>query len=261
MVRRSTLGAALPALAFAVNALAAPEASFPDVAAEPRSPVPVTPTQEHQGAAQSHAEGPGSGAVPTPSPPAAPWTPSSSTRGQVDIGGRAGVTDAFGATPYKAYNGGALVGGEVLVHLSSAVRVGGFLESTWQLLPNGDGGSGSGPNFSETRFGARGQWHARPDRVVDPWLGLSLGAIHGGTCFCGEPTHSRWAMEIGGDVGLDFHLGRYLAVGPLLSIDTPLFDHPSPIPDWGGSVREPRFPTSLALFLPMLHVVITNLGS
>ncbi|HEX7671416.1 MAG TPA: hypothetical protein VF395_17605 [Polyangiaceae bacterium] len=172
----------------------------------------------------------------------APESPFALGDGCVDIAAQLGLPSAS-----EPYNSASLEAGLAIgLRLLPALRVGAYLDSLEYLYLGGDGK----PDFTLIRFGARAEGHARPDRVVDPWLGVAVGALHGNTFAHQQgPGESRWAMDVEGDLGLDFHVDEHVAVGPVVSVIQPLADQHSGI--------VPPFPTSYAIPLPSVRLTIT----
>ena len=59
--------------------------------------------------------------------------------------------------------------------------------------------------FSAVRFGASTELHARPKGVVDPWLGVGVGVF--------VTTEAGAGIDFSADAGVDFHIGRHVAIG------------------------------------------------
>jgi len=125
---------------------------------------------------------------------------------------------------------GVLYGPEANYHLTPAWRVGAYFELV-ALEGGGDAVFYNEAYFSACRFGARGQWHSRPEHVVDPWVGVSLGPFvttnlpvmpawaHDPNA---EPIPGRWGADIGLEAGLDFHLGSVFTIGAVYVVVFPV---------------------------------------
>jgi hypothetical protein len=95
--------------------------------------------------------------------------------------------------------------------------------------------------FQAYRFGIRGQWHARPTRTIDPWLGASFGPFV--TTDLQLLDHSggvagRWGVDLGVDAGIDFHVGVF-TFGPVFTLVVPFGPTAQPGPETDPSPATP----------------------
>jgi hypothetical protein len=119
------------------------------------------------------------------------------------------------------------------------------------LFTDGDDRENLTPLF---RFGARVQWHSRPARVVDPWVGFSIGSLLGTAYnnFSPETKTTEIGADVGVDLGLDFRLGTHVMVGPLVSVVAPFWRHSS-----AGNLGNPPFPVMASVPFPLLRLAAT----
>jgi hypothetical protein len=173
------------------------------------------------------------------------YTQTDSTQ-YVNVGLRGGVISA------PSFGFGPLIGGALHYHVSPAWRVGTYFE--WVELKSGssDRQVHYEEFFQAYRFGARGEWHVRPEVVVDPWVGLALGA------FTREDpdsvdkmrTGGRWGIDVEFDGGLDFHIGRVFTVGILFVLVVPF-----------GAVRYKEDSTALGAYFSYPLLPLLRLGA
>jgi hypothetical protein len=138
----------------------------------------------------------------------------------------AAVRGGFLASTGFGVSYGALFGVELDHRVTPAWRAGAYLERA-SVHSGGDTEYYHGERFEAVRFGARGQWHARPEKVIDPWLGASVGAFYTTDALfsdsaAGDLFPGRWGADVGFDAGLDFHIGRIFTIGGVIMVVIPL---------------------------------------
>jgi len=151
---------------------------------------------------------------------AAPARAQDEPRKHVDAAARFGV---IGSTGFLGF--GVLFGAEAAYIITPPWRMGGYFEWAGVQTPSSDRAIIYDEHFEAYRFGVRGQWHARPARAVDPWIGASFGPFVTTDLelfrkYGANVTAGRWGVDIGFDAGIDFHLGIF-TFGPVFMLVVP----------------------------------------
>lgn len=148
----------------------------------------------------------------------------SETRSEADPPQRFDASIRGGLVASDGFSGssGGVLGGEFGYRLTSAWRVGGYLGFATVKSTIGDTAFYDHEYYEALRFGARGEWHARPTAVVDPWLGASAGAFDTVHLIDPDVEAGLWGVDIGADAGLDFHIGSTFTAGLLFAVAIPL---------------------------------------
>jgi len=150
---------------------------------------------------------------------------------------------------------GFLLGAEADHRILPSVRVGAYFELVALESPSSDQVINNEAYFEAYRFGVRGQWHIRPDRLLDPWIGATMGAfVTTGLPVLSdpvaEPVPGRWGGDVGLETGLDFHLGPVFTVGPVFMMVVPF-----------GPVKQKADSTSAGVYYSVPYLPLLRLGA
>ena len=144
------------------------------------------------------------------------------------------------------------------VQVNPWLRLGGRILSADTSVPFEEGGEETG-HHSSWHLEARAEGHLRSSSIIDPWMGLGLGPYR--TVFHLPPTHSGayrslqqsapcqggcWGFEATADLGVDFHLGSVVSLGPFVSARVPF-----------SAQKTPEDKAALYLLLPSLRLTVT----
>ena len=132
------------------------------------------------------------------------------TEPTVDVALRGGLVSS---TNFDVAAGG-LLDGEVGYRLTPAWRSAAYMG--WATVRS-TSSADSTQQFEAVRFGARGAWHMRPARTLDPWAGISFGGFR-----TTGVSPGRWGAELGFDVGLDVRIAPRVVIGPAFALMIPL---------------------------------------
>ncbi|HEY4120158.1 MAG TPA: hypothetical protein VGM56_19975 [Byssovorax sp.] len=135
---------------------------------------------------------------------------------RVDVGIRGGFVSASSV----GEPAGALAYAEVNAHLAPWLRVGVYVAHTHAESMSSDGSAEFGQIFDVWRVGAKGELHARPHGVVDPWAGVGAGAFIDEHYPEPRP-HGGDGLDLSLDVGVDFHIGRVVTLGVVYMLVVP----------------------------------------
>ena len=173
---------------------------------------------------------------------AVPLARAESPPAKLDAALRGGV---LSSTNYDVSAGG-LIEGEAAYRFAPAWRAGGYLG--WATVRS-TSSVDTTQRFEAVRFGARGAWHARADRLLDPWAGVSFGAL----CTTGTLS-GRLGAEVGFDLGLDVRVAPAVVIGPVFALSIPLGNgqlHP-----WTTPVGAYFSGVPLSVPVPFLRVAV-----
>ena len=164
------------------------------------------------------------------------------TEPTIDVALRGGLVSS---TNFDVAAGG-LVEGEVDYRLTPAWRAGAYVG--WASVQS-TSSVDSTQHFDAVRFGARGAWHMRAAKTLDPWAGMSLG----GFCTTGM-SPGRWGADLGFDLGLDVRIAPSVVIGPVFALMIPLGN--GQLHSWTTPVGSYYSGLPLNVPLPFLRVAV-----